>query len=125
MHDISVAQAVADGIIQKLEGKTAKRIEIDLGVGKLRFHDTGQVSFWINEILKKEFGPGLKVKTTIEVIEPGISCECGFLGPAGSIEISDELAHHGIYEIECPKCGSHEIEIEKGNECLIREVRVS
>lgn len=125
MHDISVARAVADGIIKKLKGKAAKSIEIDLGVGQLRFHDTEQVSFWIIEILKKEYGSGLKVKTKIEVIEPSIECECGFVGPVGSVDTSDELAHHGIYDIVCPECGSNEIEIEKGNECLIREVRIS
>ena len=126
MHDISVAQAVVDGIIKKLGGKakTVKGIEIDLGVGQLRFHDPEQVKFWIDEILKKEIGPGLEVRTRIDVIEPGIRCKCGFKGPAGSVKTSDELAHHGIYEIKCPGCGSHDVEIVKGNDVFIKDVRL-
>ena len=126
MHDISVAQAVADSITKKLKEKAreAKAIDIDLSVGRLRFHDPEKVRFWINEILNKENGPGLKVTTSIEVIEPSIKCQCGFEGTAGSIDTSEELAHHGIFEIECPECGSHEVEIQHGNEVSIRDVRI-
>lgn len=125
MHDVSVAQAVAEAVTKKLKGKPVKEIEIDLEVGQLRFHDPGQVKFWIKEILKKEIGENLKVKTSIRVIKPDIRCKCGFKGPAGSVKTTAELAHHGIYEMKCPKCGSQDVEIEKGNECLLRGVRFS
>jgi Zn finger protein HypA/HybF involved in hydrogenase expression len=125
MHDISVAQAVAEAILKRLGGKKAESIEIELGVGQLRFHDPEQVSFWINEILRKETGSDVKVRTSIEVIKPEISCGCGFKGAADPDGSSRELAHHGIHEMRCPSCGSPDAEIEHGDECVIRAVRFS
>ncbi len=124
MHDVSVAQAVAEAITKRLGGKAAKEIEIDLDVGHLRFHDPKQVKFWINEILKKEIGQGLRIKTNINVIKPGIKCKCGFKGMTDPVKTTEELAHHGVYEVKCPRCGSPDVEIEKGNECILRCVRI-
>jgi Zn finger protein HypA/HybF involved in hydrogenase expression len=124
MHDVSVAQAVADAVLKKLKGKKIKGIEIDLDVGMLRFHDPEQVKFWIKEILRKEMGEGLDVRTSIKVIKPGIKCGCGFKGTTNSVETTEELAHHGVYEIKCPKCRSLDVEVKHGNECLIRSIRL-
>ncbi len=125
MHDISVAQAVAEAVLKRLGGKKAGSIEIELGVGQLRFHDPEQVGFWIREILKKEIGKDVKVRTSIEVIKPELRCGCGFKGEAELEGGSHELAHHGVYEMRCPKCGSADAEVEHGDECVIKKVVVS
>ena len=130
MHDISVAHAVTESIIKKLHKnkvkiKKIREIEIGLDLGLLRFHDTEQVRFWINGILKKELGNSVKVKTRFNIIEPVIKCRCGFEGSVNSIKTDEELAHHGIFEIKCPKCKSAEISLEKGNECVISGLRFS
>ena len=125
MHDISVAQAVTDAIIKSLKGKVPKELGIELEVGKLRFHDTEQVKFWIDEILRKEIGKGLRVNTSISVIEPSIRCECGYEGGAGDAHTDSELSHHGIFEIKCPKCGSPDTTIKNGKECQLRRLSFS
>ncbi len=125
MHDISVAQSVAGQIIEKLKGRKPKRIEISMQVGKLRFHDTSQVEFWLDELLKKEFGEKLKVKADIRIIEPRIKCSCGFEGPVESVHTDEDSAHHGVYVMNCPKCGSDDYELVSGNECEVKDVRVT
>lgn len=125
MHDMSVAQMVAEEIVSKLEGKKPKSIEIEMDVGTLRFHDTSQVEFWVNELLKKEFGNELKVKANIGVIEPMIKCDCGFEGKVYDVHTDDELAHHGIYDMKCPKCSSDEYELSQGNEVVLKKINVT
>ncbi len=122
---MSVAQAVSEGIIEKLKGKRPKKIDIKMEVGKLRFHNTDQVEFWLNEILRKEFGDQLSVKADIKVIEPTIKCSCGYNGSVEDVHTDEEGSHHGIYEMKCPKCGSDEYELASGNECNIISVNVT
>ena len=124
MHDVSVAQAVASEILKRAGGRKMREVEIDVSLGSLRFHDTGQVSFWLQEILRKDLGKGLLVKTNIDTIKPVIKCGCGFAGAVESAETAEELAHHGVFEMKCPRCGSGECEIEHGNECLVRRVKI-
>lgn len=125
MHDISAAQAVAEAILKSLKGKVPKRLDIELELGKLRFHDPEQVKFWIDEILRKEIGKDLVIKTSISVVEPVISCECGYEGGAGDSGTDSGLSHHGILEIRCPECGSPDNSIKNGNECNLRRVSFS
>ncbi len=125
MHDISVAQAVSADIIEKLRGRKPKKIEIFMEVGKLRFHDTSQVEFWLNELLKKEFGEKLAVKADIKIIEPKIKCRCGFQGSVESVRTDEDSAHHGVYVMNCPKCNSDDYELVSGNECNVKDVRVT
>ncbi len=118
MHDMSVAHAVTEAIIKSLGGKVPESIDLELEVGKLRFHDTEQVEFWIAEMLRKEIGKGIQVRTSISIVEPTIRCECGYEGSADGITDND-LSHHGIFEVRCPKCGSMETSIKNGKECRI------
>lgn len=109
----------------RLQGNDIGRVMIELQVGELRFHDPEQVRFWISEMLRQQIGSDLSVKTSIRVIKPELRCKCGFSGPADIAEADHELAHHGVYDPECPKCGSADCEIEHGNECQIKSVRFS
>jgi Zn finger protein HypA/HybF involved in hydrogenase expression len=129
MHDISVAQAVAGEIIGKLKARGGKarpkRIEISMELGKLRFHDTSQVEFWLNELLKKELGEKLSVKADIKIIEPEIKCRCGYKGKVEDVSADEELSHHGVYVMNCPKCNSDDYELVSGNECRVLNVKVT
>ncbi len=125
MHDMSVAQMVAEEVTEKLAGKSPKSIEIEMDVGALRFHDTSQVDFWIKELLQKEFGRKLKVKTSIGTLDAKIKCGCGFRGKVYDVEADDELSHHGIYDMKCPSCGSDEYDLVQGNEVLLKRINVT
>lgn len=125
MHDISTAQAVADAIMKSLKGKVPGKLDIELELGKLRFHDPEQVKFWIDEMLRKEMGKDLEINTSISVIDPVITCGCGYEGRAGDDNTESGLSHHGILEIKCPECGSSDNSIKNGNECNLRRVSFS
>ncbi|MBN2330552.1 MAG: hydrogenase maturation nickel metallochaperone HypA [Candidatus Aenigmarchaeota archaeon] len=125
MHDISVAQAVADAIMKSLRGKVPRRLDIELELGKLRFHDPEQVRFWIDEILKKELGNGLEIKTGISIIDPVIKCACGFEGVPEDSGTDPDLAHHVLLEVRCPECGSAETSVKNGNECRLSKLSFS
>ncbi|MCD6495898.1 MAG: hydrogenase maturation nickel metallochaperone HypA [Candidatus Aenigmarchaeota archaeon] len=125
MHDITVAQSVAEEIIEKLRGKRPKSITVEMDVGALRFHDTTQVGFWLKELLRKEFGKKLRVSSKIGVLEAKIRCECGYEGPVEDIQTDHELMHQGIYTMKCPKCGSEDYELAQGNEIVLKKINVT
>jgi len=127
MHDMSVAQSVCGEIIPRLKKKKPSRISIEMEVGELRFHSTEQVEFWIKEIMKKEVGEGIEIKVSIEKVEPEIKCRCGFQGKVDHehVHTTEELSHHGVFEMKCPKCGSEDYEIVKGNDVLLKNVKIA
>jgi Zn finger protein HypA/HybF involved in hydrogenase expression len=125
MHDVSVAQAIADEVLKRLGGKRPEEIGIELVLGSLRFHDTEQVEFWLNEIMGRELGKSVKITLKARTAEPRIRCRCGYIGKVEDVGTTEELAHHGVYEMKCPKCGSKEYEITSGDECLLKKVTIS
>lgn len=125
MHDMSVAQMVAEEVISKLEGKKPKSINIEMDVGSLRFHDTSQVEFWIKELLQQEFGKKLKVSADIKKLDSKIRCDCGYEGDADESGNDHELMHQGVFTMKCPGCGSDEYEITQGNEVVLKKINVT
>lgn len=126
MHDMSVAQMVAEEVISKLEGKKKpKVIGIEMDVGSLRFHDTSEVEFWIRELLRQEFGKRLKVKADIKKLDSKIRCECGYEGDADESQNDHELMHQGVFTMKCPECDSDGYEIIQGNEVVLKKINVS
>ena len=123
MHDIALMQSIADAVAEKLRGKKVKEISLGISIGALHFVDSQHAEFWLRQLLRKEFGEKLKVKAGIETIKPEIRCGCGFRGAVKSFSATHEMAHAGLVEMRCPKCGSREAEIVKGKECLIEELK--
>lgn len=126
MHDMSVAQMVAEEVISKLEGrKKPKSINIEMDVGSLRFHDTTEVEFWTRELLQQHFGKKLKVSADIKKLDSKIRCECGYEGDADESQNDHDLMHQGIFTMKCPKCSSEDYEIVQGNEVVLKKINVS
>ena len=119
MHDIAIIQGILDAIVEEANGKKPKEISLCVGIGALKHVHNDNVKFWLEEMLKKEFGPDLKTKITVKKIFPEIKCKCGFAGKVSDFKVTHEMAHLGNFEMHCPKCKSHDFEIDKGNEVLI------
>lgn len=124
MHDIALMQSIADAVTEKLKGEKVKEIKLGIAIGALHFVDSEHASFWLQQLLRKQFSDKLKTKIRIETIKPEIRCGCGFQGAVEKFNATHEMAHARIFEIRCPKCGSKEAEIVKGKECLIKEIKV-
>ncbi len=119
MHDIAVIQGILDAVVKEAKGKKPKEIKLEVGIGALKNIQADNVKFWLEEMLKKEFGPDLKTKIKVKEICPEINCKCGFSGKVSDFNVTHEMAHLGTFEMHCPKCKSHDFEIAKGNEVLI------
>ena len=123
MHDIALMQSIADAVTEKLKGEKVKEIKLGIAIGALRFVEAEHAKFWLQQLLRKQFGDKLKTKISVETVKPEIKCARGFQGAVEKFNATHEMAHAGIFEIRCPKCGSKEAEIVKGKECLIEELR--
>jgi len=124
MHDISAAQSIVNEVLKKIGNRKIRKVEIDVTLGMLRLHNPENVRFYISEIVKGKLGEGVKVKANIDITKPEITCRCGFSGAVSSVKTDEHLAHHGICEIKCPVCGSTDVKVEKGRECIIRKIKV-
>lgn len=120
MHDIAIIQGILDAVLEKSGGKPVKEIRLELEIGALKFVEPENARFWLKEMLKKEFGPGLKTKISIKTIEPKIKCKCGFEGEVKEVHATHDMVHAGIFEMHCPKCHGRDFETVKGTEVLVR-----
>ena len=124
MHDIAVVQGILDEIVKQAGEKKPKEITIVAGVGALRFVDPENAKFWLLEMLKKEFGPGLKASVTIETILPEIKCDCGFSGKVKEYSATHDMVHLGLYEMACPKCKGKKFALLNGQGCVIKKLDI-
>jgi Zn finger protein HypA/HybF involved in hydrogenase expression len=63
---------------------------------------------------------GAKVK--VKTIKAQLQCNsCGYKGR--NISKEKDIFHHSIPLI-CPQCGSLEIKVEKGRECILKRIQV-
>lgn len=124
MHELSVAQQIALAVLKVASERGAKRVtRIEVEVGKLTFLGIDQLRFWLEACLEGTIGAGSKL--ILREIEPAIRCgECGYEGGIKEVEV-DPALHLMLPSIECPVCGSTDVEIVSGRDCLIRGVELS
>ena len=124
MHELSVAQEIARTVLKLAFDKGAKRItRIEVEVGKLTFLGIDQLRFWLEACLEGTIGSGSKL--IFREIDPVVRCRsCGYEGGIKEVEV-DLALHLMLPSIECPACGSAEVEIVSGRDCLIRRVELS
>jgi len=124
LHDIAVVQSFLDAIVEKVEGRKVGSVKATLAIGALRFVENENVKFWMQEMLKKEFGESTKTEIKVETILPSIKCGCGFEGDVKDFEVTHDMAHLGIFEMHCPKCGGKNFEITKGRDCALTSLEI-
>ena len=122
MHDIAIIQGILDAVLEKARGLKPKSIKLHICIGALKFVEPENANFWLEEMLKKEFGSDLKLSIKIETIYPEIKCKCGFEGTVEHFHADHDMMHAGLVEMACPKCKSEEFDLVKGKEVLITEM---
>jgi len=121
MHEFSIASQAAKRVISLAKEKKAKKInKVELAVGELSLLAEEQLKFWLSEILSKE-NTANDLTITISSVKALIKCRtCGYEGilkPSG-----DEHHLHPIFL--CPECGSSDIQIKEGRDCVIKRVEL-
>jgi hydrogenase nickel incorporation protein HypA/HybF len=121
MHEFSISSEIVSTVLDTAEKNHGKKVVlIQLEIGELTLLNLEQVTFWIQELLKGSVAEGAKIK--VKIIKARISCEaCGYEGENSSDQ--KDLFHH-LIPLSCPKCGSIQIQVEKGRECTLKKIQV-
>ena len=122
MHDLSISQAITETVLKEARDKKARKVlSLKLEIGELTFLSPEQIRFWLKELFKGTLAEGAKI--CIKKIFSLIKCKsCSY---EGNITLEDNSLRHTYFPImKCPKCSSFSLEIKKGKECLIRQIRV-
>ena len=122
MHDIGLIQSILDTVVEQAEGRKPSELSMKVGFGALRFVNEENAQFWLEEMFKKEFGQNLDVTVEVETIMPEIKCACGYAGKVENYSATHEMVHMGLYEMACPKCGSKDFGLVRGQDCMILEL---
>ncbi len=121
MHEISIAGAIIDSVLDAAKKNDAKKVEeIFIEVGELTALNPDQLKFIFETITVGTVAAGAKYD--IRVVRPLISCKkCSYTGP---IEFFERL-HFFLPAIKCPECGDMDVDITAGRECCVKKIRIS
>jgi hydrogenase nickel incorporation protein HypA/HybF len=120
MHEFSISSEIVKSALETAERNHSKKVvSVHLEIGELAILNVEQVTFWIHELFKGSIAEGAKVK--VKNAKAEIFCKaCGYQGGVKSDQM-DLPQHYAAYF--CPKCGSPQIKIEKGRECILKKIQ--
>jgi hydrogenase nickel incorporation protein HypA/HybF len=120
MHEFSISSEIVRTVLHSVKEKKVKRVlSVQLEIGEMALLNVEQVTFWVHELFKGTEAEGTKVK--VKVIKARIQCaSCGYQGGISSDQ-KDPFQHFIPYS--CPQCGSFEIKVEKGRECMVKRIQ--
>ncbi len=120
MHEYSISAEIVKTVLEAAENNRGKKVlSVHLEIGELALLNVEQVKFWIDELFKGTVAEGAKVR--VRKIKAEIECTaCGYRGATTS-DLKNTPNHLTL--LSCPACGSFQIEIKKGRECLLRRIQ--
>lgn len=118
MHEFAIASEIVKSVLSELEGKEAKRVlDVVLELGELTSINPEQLGFCFDVARK---GTILcDAKLTIQTMPVLVRCSCGYEGNPGE---GRENITPFTYLV-CPRCGGGGLEIFKGTEMSIKNIR--
>lgn len=121
MHEISIAGAIVDAVLDAAKKNNAKKVsEVLIEIGELTALNPEQLKFIFKTITAGTLAEGAIYD--IRVIMPLISCKkCSYNGPIGFYE----KLHFFLPTIRCPQCGDVEVDIIAGRECCVKKIKIS
>lgn len=120
MHEFSVSSEIVQAVLDATQKNNGKKVlSIQIEIGELTLLNVEQIVYWIHELFKGSIAEGAKVK--LKKVKAQIRCgECEYWGRPASKE-KNEYQH--LIRYSCPKCGSFQITIEKGKECVLKRIQ--
>ena len=121
MHEFSISSEIVRTVLDTVEKSNGKKVfSIQLEMGELTLLNAEQVTYWIQELFKGTMAEGARIK--VKTIKAQLQCNsCGYKGR--NISKEKDIFRHFVPLI-CPKCGSLEIKVEKGRECILRKIQL-
>ncbi|HMK53541.1 MAG TPA: hydrogenase maturation nickel metallochaperone HypA [Methanobacteriaceae archaeon] len=119
MHELSMAQAIVDTVLDAAEKNDAQEIlEVTIEVGQLTMLNPEQLKFLLDIITEDTLLENSQL--IIEEIPVEIECQaCNFKGKA-----STDGSDHYLTIVLCPECGERNVEVTKGRECNVKNIRI-
>ncbi len=119
MHEISIAGAIIDAVLDAAKKHNAKKVnEVFLEIGELTALNPEQLKFIFKTITTGTAAEGATFD--IQVIAPLIKCKCSY---GGAIEFFEKL-HFVLPVIKCPQCGGTDVDIIAGRECCVKKIKI-
>ena len=121
MHEFSTAQAIIETVLRAAsESGATKVLRVSLEVGELTMLNLEQLRFSLKMLSKGTIAEGARF--LIRRVKPEVKClACGYAGRAKPL---DSALHVPLAPVtSCPRCGSFEVEIIRGAECLVKSIR--
>lgn len=121
MHEISIAGAIIDSVLDAAEKNNARKVKkVFLEIGELTALNPDQLKFIFETITKGTIAEGANYE--IQVVKPSINCKkCSY---NGNIEFFEKL-HFFLPVIKCPQCNEPDVEIVAGRECCVKKISIS
>lgn len=121
MHEISIAGAIMDAVLDAAKKHDAKKVnEVFIETGELTALNPDQLKFIFETISAGTVAENAKYE--IQVIKSLINCKkCSYKGP---IEFFEKL-HFFLPVIRCPECGEVNVDIIAGRECSVKKIKIS
>jgi len=120
MHELSVASAVVEKVLEFVSAHSVKKVlAVRLEIGELSHIEAEQLRFCYVAITEQT--PIQDSALEIETVEAVVNCErCRYRGRPKYWD--DALSVGPIPTMECPNCGAA-VEIAEGNDCAIKSIR--
>ena len=121
MHEISIAGAIIDSVLDAAKKNNAIRVkEVFLEIGELTALNPDQLEFIFKTITAGTVAESATYN--ILLVKPLIHCrKCSYNGP---IEFFEKL-HFFLPVIKCPQCDEPEVDIVAGRECCVKKIKIT
>jgi hydrogenase nickel incorporation protein HypA/HybF len=120
MHELSIASAVVESVLEFLDAHEAKKVlRVRLAVGELSYVEAEQLRFCYTAITQETAMENSTLD--IETVAAVVACpHCSYRGRPKYWE--DALSAAPIPTLECPECRAA-VEPVEGNDCAIRTIQ--
>jgi len=125
MHEMSVATALVDTVLDSVKDMNATKVEeVIFEVGELAFISERQLRFCF-DVMKKDHAVLKETKLSLHKVKAKVKCtKCDFEGGLDKVnESKKEEAHRIAITFECPKCGGT-LDIILGRDMIIKRIAV-
>ncbi len=121
MHEISIAGAIVDAVLDAAKKNDAKKVnEVFLEIGELTALNPDQLKFIFETITSGTVAEGARFN--IAIVKPLIFCtKCSY---KGQVQFFEKL-HFFLPVIRCPECGEVDVDIIAGRECCVKKIKIS
>jgi hydrogenase nickel incorporation protein HypA/HybF len=119
MHELSMAEAIVNTVVDAANKNNADEVlEVTIEIGNLTMLNPEQLKFLLEILVEDTIMKDAEL--IIEEIPITIECRnCDYEGKANT-----EGSDHYLTVVICPECGERDLEIIKGRECNVKNIRI-